>query len=222
MMRTILTATASLLVLAACETTTPVSPEPAPVERPASEAVAPVTPSSVELAMSTVDELVSAGNTQTAIDRLTQLLGDASLSGDEKASVLARRGDLRASAQGYDVMGAIFDYGQILDLYPESPAAAEVQGKLDTANGEAASLNSLLAQPETPRGQKFESHFRLGQHEEALDLMLSSGLKPNNEHLIAMYQIGYLCAGEDQTGPAYNAVEPDGTPRELRFCDFGK
>jgi hypothetical protein len=221
MMRTTLAATASFLVLVACETTT-VVPVPTPVEEPAQEVTVPVTSSPVDLAMDTVDSLVDAGNTQTAIDRLTQLLGDASLSDNDKASVIARRAELRASPLGYDLMVAIFDYGQLVDLYPESPAAIDAPSKLEIANGEATSLNFLLAQPETPRGQKFESYFRLGQHEEALDLMLSSGLKPNNKHLIAMYQIGYLCTGEDQTGPAYSAVEPDGTPRELRFCDFGK
>lgn len=222
MMRTILIATASGLALAACETTTPIAPTPAPVERPAPEVIAPVTQSPVALAMGTVDSLVSAGNTQTAIDRLTQLLGDASLSDNDKASIIARRAELRASPAGYDLSGAIFDYGQLVDLYSESPVSVDAQAKLDAANGEATSLNFLLAQPETPRAQKFESHFRLGQHDEALDLMLSSGLKPSNEYLIAMYQIGYLCTGDEQTGPAYSAVEPDGTPRELRFCDFGK
>ena len=221
MIRTFLTATASALVFAACATTTPTVETP--VEQPeVAEVEVPPALTPVELAMTTVDELVAAGNTQTAIDRLTQLLGDASLTPDESASILLRRGDLRNSAEGYDLMGAISDYGQLLDKYPASSAATEVRSLLDTANGEATSLNFLLAQPETPRGQKFKTHFRLGQHNEALDLMLSSGLKPDNEHLIAMYQIGYLCSGEDQTGPAYQAVEPDGTPRELRFCDFGK
>jgi len=221
MIRTLLTATASAFVLVACATTTPAVE--APVETPeAAEVEVPPTLTRVDLAMTTVDELVAAGNTQTAIDRLTQLLGDASLTPDESAAILVRRAELRSSDTGYDLMGAIADYGQVLDKYPTSQVAGDVQSKLDFANGEATSLNFLLAQPETPRGQKFESHFRLGQHNEALDLMLSSGLKPSNDYLIAMYQIGYLCAGEDQTGPAYDAVEPDGTPRELRFCDFGK
>jgi len=223
MTRIFLIATASALTLAACTTTPEPAAPTAPVTVPAeTEIVVPPTLSAVELAMGTVDELVAGGNTQTAIDRLTQLLGDATLTDEEKASVLARRGDLRASPEGYDLYGAISDYGQLLEAYPTSDAAADTQGKLDLANGEATTLNGLLDRPETPRGQRFTSHFRLGQHNEALDLMLSSGLVPDNEHLIAMYQIGYLCAGEDQTGPVYNATEPDGTPRELRFCDFGK
>jgi len=222
MIRPLLIATASAFVLAACATTT----EPI-VEKPVeavevTEVEVPATPTRVELAMTTVDELVGAGNTQTAIDRLTQLLGDDTLTPDESSSILVRRADLRSSAQGYDLMGAISDYGQVLDKYPGASSAADAQSKLDAANGKATSLNFLLEQPETPRSQKFESHFNLGQHNEALDLMLSSGLKPSNDYLIAMYQIGYLCSGEDQTGPAYDAVEPDGTARELRFCDFGK
>ena len=37
-----------------------------------------------------------------------------------------------------------------------------------------------------------------------------------------MYQIGYLCEGDELTGRSYDAVEPDGTNHALRFCDFGK
>ena len=227
MIRNILTATASALVLVACATTEVPAEAPAPVTpaAPASAAIPPipdVPTSAIGLAMGTVDTLVASGNTQTAIDRLTQVLGTPDLSDDDKAAILSRRADLRASPQGYDLMGAISDYAQVMDAYPTSPAAADAPTKLVAANGQAAALNALLKRPETPRLQRFESHFNLGQHEEALDLMLSSGLKPGNEHLIAMYQIGYLCSGDEQTGPAYNATEPDGTPRELRFCDFGK
>lgn len=229
MIRNILTATASALVLVACATTEVPAPAevPTPVTpaTPASVAIPPipdVPTSAIGLAMGTVDTLVEAGNTQTAIDRLTQVLGTPDLSDDDKAAIHSRRGELRASPQGYDLMGAILDYAQLVDTYPTSPAAADARARLDIANGRATSLNTLLERPETPRLQRFESHFQLGQHEEALDLMLSSGLKPRNEYLIAMYQIGYLCSGDEQTGPSYNAVEPDGTPRELRFCDFGK
>lgn len=222
MIRTIFAATTSALVLAACTTTTEIEEPSIAVEPATAEIIIPPTLSAVDLAMGTVDELVVAGNTQTAIDRLTQLLGDARLTDNEKASVLARRGDLRSSAEGYDLMGAIADYGQVLETYPTSAAANGLQIKLDAANNEATSLNGLLNRPETARSQRFSSFFRLGQHNEALDLMLSSGLRPDNNSLIAMYQIGYLCSGDDQTGPSYNAVEPDGTPRELRFCDFGK
>lgn len=221
MIRNIVKVTASLVVLAACATTTPVTEVPTEPAEP-SEVIAPVVLTAVESAFETVDSLVTAGNTQTAIDRLTQLLGDTDLTADESAAILARRGDLRASEAGYDLMGAITDYGQVLDQYSSSPLSADVRAKLDIANGEATSLNGVLARPETPRNARFGSHFRLGQHNEALDLMLSSNLKPDNDQLIAMYQIGYLCSGDDQTGPAYNAVEPDGTARELRFCDFGK
>lgn len=221
MIKLLLSATASALILAACATSAP--DVVSPVETPASvEPIVPVAPSRIELAMGTVDTLVADGNTQTAIDRLTQLLGDETLAPDDTASVLLKRADLRASGQGYDLMGAISDYTQVLDNYSTSSAAGSARQKLDVANGEATSLNFLLAQPETSRSQRFESHFRLGQHNEALDLMLSSGLIPDNDDLIAMYQIGYLCSGETQTGPVYNALEPDGTPRELRFCDFGK
>lgn len=223
MTRSILLTTVSAVFFVACATTPADAPVTEIPAEPVEEVIAPPpAPTAVELAMDTVDTLVAAGNTQTAIDRLTQLLGDASLTDAEKAATLSRRADLRASANGYDLMGAISDYGKLIDQYGATPAANDAQARLDLANGEATSLNALLNRPETPRGQRFESFFRLGLHEEATDLMQSSGLKPGNDELIAMYQIGYLCDGEDQTGPAYPAVEPDGTARELRFCDLGK
>ncbi len=55
-----------------------------------------------------------------------------------------------------------------------------------------------------------------------IDTRASSDLTPDNETLIAMYQIGYLCEGDELTGRTYDAVEPDGTDHALRFCDFGK
>lgn len=210
-------AAASVLVLSACATTEPVAPE-----TETSEVVAPEELSAFALAMGTVDRLEANGNTQTAIDRLTQLLGDDALSDEERAMVLSRRGQLRSGPNGYDLWGAISDYEQVMDEYPGSTQAVIVRPMLDTARGEATSLNGLIAQPETSRTQRFQAYFRLGQHDEALDLMLSSNLQPAEEYLTAMYQIGYLCEGEDQTGPSYNAIAADGSRLELRFCDFGK
>ncbi|MEO0881442.1 MAG: hypothetical protein AAFY34_01805 [Pseudomonadota bacterium] len=178
--------------------------------------------SEFERALVTADQLVEAGNTPTAIDRLTQMLGSTDLTDAQRATLYFERGKLRQSADGYDVWGAITDYETLLDQYPSSPFTAEATEQIGLARGEATSLNGVLEQPETTRSQRFSALLRLGEHQDAIDLMLSSNLRPENEELIAMYQIGYLCDGEDQTGPAYDAIEPDGTTRELRFCDFGK
>ena len=99
---------------------------------------------------------------------------------------------------------------------------SNAQSVLDGARGKATSLNAILERPESTRTQRFDALFALGQHDDALELMLSTGLQPNNDQLVALYQIGHLCVGDEQTGPVYNASEPDGTERELRFCDFGK
>lgn len=207
-----------LIGLSACANTasTTRSAEPAP------PSATVVEPGPVELAMTTVAELVAGGNTQTAIDRLTQLLGDASLSEEDRARVHYERGLLRRSESGFDVMGAVADFGTVIDAYPVSESAVDARSELDAAKKEARAITDTLNRPETSRTARFESLFRLGQHNEALDLMLSHALKPDNQHLIAMYQIGYLCTDDGQTGPSYAAVEPDGTERNLRFCDFGK
>ena len=215
---------ASCFVLVACETTPTSTPEPEPVVEAAvvEEIVAPVELTDFDRANQTVDELVAAGNTQTAVNRLSQLLRSNEMTDDQRAATLLRRGELRYSDDGYDVRGAIEDFEAVSGTYPNSPSAVEAGKVLGIARAEAASLGGLLESPQTSRTQRFQSLLRLGQHDDALDLMLSSNLTPKNEELIAMFQIGYLCVGADQTGPVYNAVEANGEPLELRFCDFGK
>ena len=216
MIRLSLAAAASALVLAACSST------PAPAADAAATTSTAMVASPYELAMQTVEELVTAGNTQTAIDRLTQLTGDPSLSRDQLAEVLYRRGELRLGEHGYDTMGAIEDFEEVLADYSDTEWSTAAASLLDSARGKATSLNALLAQPETTKLQRFNILMELGRHDDAIDLMLANDLTPDNGTLLAMYQIGYLCEGDELTGRAYDVTEPDGTYHELRFCDFGK
>ncbi|MEM7459106.1 MAG: hypothetical protein AAF331_06555, partial [Pseudomonadota bacterium] len=61
-----------------------------------------------------------------------------------------------------------------------------------------------------------------GEHQTAADIMFENALSPENDYILDMYQIGYLCDSAELTGPSYGLVEPDGTERTVRFCDFGK
>ena len=214
MIRLSLAAAASALVLAACASA------PAPVDSAATSTAVSLTP--YELAMQTVEELVTAGNTQASIDRLTQLLGDPSLNREQLAEALYRRGELRLSETGYDTMGAIEDFEEITSEFQDTEWSAAAAAMLDSARGKATSLNALLSQPETTRTQRFNILMDLGRHDEATDLMRAYDLTPDNAVLLAMYQIGYLCEGEELAGKSYDVTEPDGTFRELRFCDTGK
>ena len=216
MIRISLLAAASALALAACSST------PAPSGPDATAPSVADAPTGYTLAMMTVEGLQEAGNTQTAIDRLTQLTGDPNLSREELAEALVRRGELRMGASGYDVMGAVDDFEEVVNTLDDTPGYDRALPLLETARGKADSLMTLLNQPETTRQQKFDILMQLGRHEDAIDLMIASDLTPDNQTLIAMYQIGYLCDGDELTGRAYDAVEPDGTEHALRFCDFGK
>ena len=213
MIRLSLAAAASALVLAACAS--------APVETATSTStVAAMSP--YDMAMQTVEELATASNVQAAIDRLTQLTGDPSLTRDQLAEVLYRRGELRFGENGYDVMGAIEDFEEVLADYSDTEWSTPASSMLDTARGKATSLNALLSQPETTRTQKFNILMELGRHDDAIDLMRANDLTPDNSALLAMYQIGYLCEGDELSGKSYDVTEPDGTFHELRFCDTGK
>ena len=175
-----------------------------------------------DLAMDSVDVLVAAKNEQAAIDRLMQLLGQPDLTDQEKQVALLKLGTIRMSSRGYDTWQAIANFEEIIDTYGADALDGVAQEKLEEARGKATSLNFIISQPETSRVQQFQAMFELGDHQEAVDLMLESNLNPGNDYLIAMYQIGWLCEGEGFTGPIYPATEPDGTGRRLQFCDFGK
>ena len=219
MIRISLFAAASALILAACAS----APEAGKVPGRSDADIATSAPASAfELAMQTVEGLVEAGNTQAANDRLTQLLGSPALSKDEYAEALFRRGEIRFGPGGYDALGAVEDFEEIVDSHGDSAWYTAAMPMLDSARSKVTTLETQLAQPETSKLQKFNFLMELGLHEDAIDLMIANDLSPDNEALIAMYDIGYLCEGEELTGRAYDAVERDGTVRHLRFCDFGK
>ncbi|MBU4567782.1 MAG: hypothetical protein KJ833_02325, partial [Alphaproteobacteria bacterium] len=92
MLRPLLLAVASALVLGACASSTDT---PVRSESEATETVVVLSP--YDLAFQTADELVAAGNTPTAIQRLMQLVGDTSLTPDQIASTLYKLGYLSAS-----------------------------------------------------------------------------------------------------------------------------
>lgn len=212
-------ATVSLAVLAACATTEPV--DTADAVAPPAE-VADIADSPFALAMDTVSTLSASGNEQAAIDRLTQLLGDATLTPEQYQTALETRAALRYG-EGNDVWGAISDYETLLSLEGlTAEQVASYEDALNTARGEATSTNFMLEQGELSRTERFELMFRLGEHQKAVDYMLENNLTPSNAHLIDLYQMGYLCEGDELGGPVYNATEPDGTPHALQYCDFGK
>ncbi|MEL6955912.1 MAG: hypothetical protein AAFO88_04660 [Pseudomonadota bacterium] len=214
-------ASASLALLAACASTTTEPVEPAVASEPPAEA-ADMADNPFNLAMTTVNDLALAGNEQIAIDRLTQLLGDETLEPAERMLALETRASLRAG-EGNDVYGAIADYTALLEMdgLTAEQVTAYTEAR-DILNGEATSLNFLLEQGNLSRTERFETLFRLGQHQDAMDYMLANNLKPSNDYLVDMYQMGFLCEGDEYGGPVYDAVEPDGTPRALQYCDFGK
>lgn len=219
MIRTRLLVAASAVLLAACAS----APETAKIPGGSDTTAAAAIPDSAfELAMQTVEGLVAAGNTQAALDRLTQLLGSPALTRDEYAEALFRRGEIRFGPGGFDALGAVEDFEEVTDSYGDTSWYTAALPMLDSARGKVTTLEAQLSQPETSRLQKFNFMMELGMHQDAIDLMIANDLLPDNDALIAMYDIGYLCEDDALTGRAYEAVEQDGTPRTLRFCDFGK
>jgi len=211
-----LLATSALVFAAACASTNVETP-PVVVDTP------PVAtqPSNFDLAMNTVDELVAAGNEQAAILRLEQLIGKQDASEDEKAAALYRMAELKMG-DGNQVWGAIEALDEFIETYPDHAKANAASELRDYVRGEATSLNFKAEQGGLSPSEEFKVRFRLGEHQKAADIMLANALTPENDYLLDMYQIGYLCEDAELTGPSYPLVEPDGTDRVVRFCDFGK
>lgn len=209
----------SLVALAACSTVE----DPAPGRRVGE--LLPASSSGVadpfDLALRTVDHLVEAGNEQKAIDRLTQLLGQATLSSTQQAEILAYRARLRGGA-GHDLEGAVSDYDRLISRFSETAVAGRSAGAAAQARLETALLLDQLERGDLTPTEMFEVLFRLGRHQDAADLMLHRNLKPDDPFILDMYQIGFLCSDPGLTGPDYDVTAPDGAFLRLKFCDFGK
>jgi len=206
-----------LLALATACASTDIETEPVAADAP------PIAlePSAFDLAMGTVDQLVAAGNEQAAILRLEQLIGMQTASDDEKAEALFRMAELKLG-DGNQVWGGIMALDELIDTYPAHGSVPEATQMREEARGEATSLNGVLETGGLSPMEEFEYRFRLGEHQEASDIMFENALNPDNAYILDMYQIGYLCDAAELTGPSYDLVEPDGTNRSVRFCDFGK
>ncbi|MEM7766888.1 MAG: hypothetical protein AAF253_05305 [Pseudomonadota bacterium] len=226
-------ASASLITLAACASapadTDPIADEPIVEVETAATDLTPVDDilpaeaevTDLDLAMVTVSDLTAAGNEQAAIDRLTQMLGNPDLTMEQTGTILFERAKLRFG-DGNDVMGAISDVDEMLTIAPDHPSAFDAAGLRDTARGEATSLNFALENGEFSTEERFNALFRLGNHQDAVDLMIDTNLTPDNAYLVDLYQMGVLCEGDEFSGRSYATFEPDGTERSLQFCDFGK
>jgi len=214
-MRTLFAASAIALVTACASTDVEVPPVVVDTPPVAAE------PSTFDLAMATVDDLVLAGNEQAAILRLEQLIGKQDATEDEKTAALYRMAELKMG-DGNQVWGAITALDEFLETYPTHAKANAATELRDYARGEATSLNFALENGGLSPMESFKARFRLGEHQEAADIMLANALTPENDYILDMYQIGYLCEDAELTGPSYALTEPDGTDRVVRFCDFGK
>ena len=216
MLRPLLFAVASALVLGACASST----SSGPAKPEATETSVVVSP--FNLGLQTADELVAAGNTPTAIQRLMQLVGDTSLSPQQRSEVLHKLGQLSISPTGYDAEGAVDYFSEVVRDFATTAAAKQSAAALPAAEAAVAVHLATLESVDSTRTDEFLALFNLGRHQDAIDLMVANDILPGNEELLAMYQIGYLCDDSNLTGRAYSVSDRDGTVRSLRFCDFGK
>lgn len=216
MLRPLLFAVASALVLGACASST----SSGPAKPEATETSVVVSP--FNLGLQTADELVAAGNTPTAIQRLMQLVGDTSLSPQQRSEVLHKLGQLSISPTGYDAEGAVDYFNEVLRDFATTAAAKQSAAAQPAAEAAVAVHLATLESVDSTRTDEFLALFNLGRHQDAIDVMVANDILPGNEELLAMYQIGYLCDDSNLTGRAYSVSDRDGTVRSLRFCDFGK
>jgi hypothetical protein len=213
MFRTILTGACLAIMLGACASSDSSSEDATLTETAES--------TRYSLAIGTVNALERAGNEHVAIDRLTQLLGDPGMSDMEMAEALYRRAELRLG-DGNDVDGAVTDLQEILTDYGHTPSASDASSLLSEANLERDMLTGMLDGDDISPMERFEILFRLGRHQDAADIMLAGALKPDMKYIRDMYQIGYLCDGDELAGPVYLVDDGADDERRLQFCDLYK
>jgi hypothetical protein len=217
MLRPLLFAAASALILSACASAPGASTS---TESGATETAAKTSP--FNLAIDTANELVKSGNTPTAIQRLMQLVGDTSLTPDQRAQTLYLLGDLSQSATGYNAEGGVAYLKEVIADFAATASAGKAKAKLPAAEAKVAVMLATLGSVDSTRSEQFLALMNLGRHQDAIDIMVANDLTPDNEELLAMQQIGYLCDDTNLTGRAYKVTDRDGTVRNLRFCDLGK
>lgn len=216
MKRLSLAAACSVLILAGCVSQETAQPSAAAVTAPAGM---------FGLAMGTAGSLETAGNVPASIQRLMQLLGEPGLTPEERAAALERIAELSMGPGGYDLDGALGYYRELsahLEAYPQAGDRMKAAAGEAEAKRRIAILEGILSSVDATNSEKFDALMNLGRHPEAIDLMVSFGIEPDNETLLAMYQTGYLCDEPGLTGQSYSVTDRDGSQRSLRFCDLGK
>jgi hypothetical protein len=153
MLRPLLFAVASALVLGACASST----SSGPAKPEATETSVVVSP--FNLGLQTADELVAAGNTPTAIQRLMQLVGDTSLSPQQRSEVLRKLGQLSISPTGYDAEGAVDYFNEVLRDFATTAAAKQSAAALPAAEATVAVHLATLESVDSTRTDEFLALF---------------------------------------------------------------
>jgi len=202
MIRALVTVFASMLFLAACETTT--------VEAPP-----PVTPMSA----AQFDSALSAAKRNTdpfaSEQSLTYLVDNPQLAADQRARALYARATQRWKKSG-NKTGALADFDEFIRLYPSNAFARNARTERGYVQNEIAAIQRRMQGLQT-LDQWFDDAWSIGERDKAAARYKLSGLSPEKHQAYAMERTGYICRGSGAK-PVYTVGPRHSHVNNLYWC----
>ncbi len=148
---------------------------------------------------------------------LTALLADPSLTRDQRAEALYRRGSLRRLAAD-NRRGAVADLEAMLALAPDHPRAGQARIELDLARSDLAALEPRLGYMLT-LSQWFDISWTLGEREVPALRYQRSGISPDEAQTQRLKDAGFICGPDGAGGPVQGAGDPRDWLDGLTWCN---
>lgn len=202
MIRALVFAFATMLFLAACETTTVDAPPP-------------VTPMSAAQFDSALSAAKRNADPYAGEKSLTYLVGNTQLSSDQRARALYARATQRWKKSG-NKTGALADFDEFLRLYPTNAFARNARSERGYVQNEIYAIQRRTQGLQT-LDQWFDDTWSLGQRDKAVARYKKSGLSPEKHQVYAMERTGYLCRGSGAK-PVYTVGPRHSHVNNLYWC----
>ena len=180
MKRHLLGFVAACAVIAACETTGPVS-EPV---------IVPMTDAEFSAAL---EGAKAAANPFSGEQQLTELVESKAVNAEQRAQSLYARATHRWKKTS-DKAGAKVDFEEYIQLYPEGAFTKNAGYEVLYVDAEIAEAEARLLTLQTLRAW-FDDTWALGRRDAAAARYRRSGITPEPHQVYALRSTGYLCQG---------------------------
>jgi len=133
-------------------------------------------------------------------DQALSIIGNNRITHAEQAAQLFRLAQ-RQYGKGDDLFAALSTLDRLIDLYPSEAETKAAISLRDIARGEATSLNFILYTDQNLLPEsRIDIMLRLGLFQAATDYIYAETVKPDQDALLRLYRLGYLCAAAAPSG----------------------